>query len=381
MKKIGIITQMTTNSVNSINYGNKLQAYALNTYLNNEYKDYNAYTIILDKNEKYQITKNKFIYFIYYNLINKKSISTSSDFSYVNVREKLFSDFIDNYIKLKIKNMTWTNLKKSNFDYFIVGSDIVWSQSNHLINRIKFLDFKSKKEVKKISYAPSFGRDYIPNNNIKYIKKYLKDFDKISVREKSSVQMLNKIGIENVSHVCDPTLLLDKNDWSKIEENPKITNDKYIFVYLLGKSVEQREYITKFAKRKKLKIINIPYADGKYNDYDKEFGDYQYNECSVGNWLWLIKNAEYVFTDSFHGLVLSTIYEKKCIVVKRIYSVDINNRIIDFLKTIHQEDKFINLENNCKIDSLKWDYNEINKILKTFISSSKKFLNDALKEE
>ncbi len=380
MKKIGIISELTIS--NSVNYGNKIQGYALNKYLNDNFSEYDTYSIILSKNQKMLFTKfymPPFLYDMFINLkLFLKRFKKNRTIDLIRKREKTINCFVKKHIKLYSKIVKYNDFKKMDFDYYIVGSDVVWAQNDKTINKIKFLKFNTKKEIKKISYAASFGRDYIPKNNVKYIKEYLSDYYKISLREKSSVKMLNDIGINDVYHVCDPALLLTKEEWSSIEINPNITNEKYIFVYLLGKSSEQREYINKFAKNNKLRIINIPHANGKYNQVDDDFGDYKYNDCSVENWIWLIHNADYVFTDSFHGLVLSSIFQKKFIVVKRLYDVDINNRIIDYLSTIHQEDKFLTLEKDLDLKKIKWDYIQIKKELEIFISNSKNYLENAL---
>ena len=379
MKKIGIISEFKADI--GTNYGNKFQAYALNNYLNNEFKEVCAYSLSLSKNQKYRFTTFPIPNFIYelYSLIkkifSKKSQVEKCD---LNNRQLLFNSFIINHFKYVYKNVKWKDFKQFNFDFYIVGSDVVWSQNKNVINRIKFLDFNSKKKYYKMSYAASFGRDYIPKENVKFVKKYLSKFNYISVREGSSADMLKKIGIDNVKHVCDPTLLLDKSDWKKIEKSPNLTKKKYIFTYLLGKDKNQRDYIMNFAKDNNLIVINIPYADGRYDEVDETFGDISFNDCSPENWIWLVDNAEYVFTDSFHGLMFSIIFNKKFVVVKRYYDVDINNRIFDFLKKIKQDDKYVDIENDS-IERLKWDYDLIDNILDDFIGESKKFLDNILK--
>ena len=376
MNKIGIISEL---NLKNTNYGNRLQAYALNSILNKNY-NCNAESIILtgpyDTNKitkKYLFSDIKKIKNIPQKL-NKLIYKNKYDFS---KRIKACNLFTKNTTKLSEEEMDFEKLQQTNYDYFIVGSDVVWAQVKGAVHRIRFLDFKAQKDFKRIAYAPSFGKDWIQKENIQTLKECLEKFDYLSVREKSSVTMLEKIGIKNVEYVCDPTLLINRLEWKKIEKKIDI-NEKYIFVYLLGKNKKQRKEIVRFAQKMNLKIVSIPHADQTYNRVDEKFGDYQIDNCSPEEWIWLIDNSEYVITDSFHGVVFSTIFEKKFIVLKRIDTVNINNRMIDFLRTIEQIDKIKDLDLNS-IDKMKWNYDIINLNLKKLISNSKRYLDTCIK--
>lgn len=376
MKKIGIISELRSNS---FNYGSRLQSYALNYYLNKNYKNYETESLIFSNNSKRKRTQ--ITYLSLFSLLKKfnkpKKEKQLYDFS---KRLEKANEFTKKYTKLCPKPLNYNLLKNTNYDVFIVGSDVVWIQSNRAVNRIKFLDFKNQKRFRKISYAASFGIDYIPKENRKYLSKVLKKFDYISLREKSSIKMLNNLKIENVNHVCDPTLLLTKNEWVSVSEKVDV-KDKFIFAYMLGKDKKQRDEIKKIAKKLNLKIVTISHADGFYNEVDNDFGNYKINNCSPAQWIYLIKNAEYIFTDSFHGTVFSTIFEKKFIVLKRDYTQNINNRLIDYLDTIDESDKSMLIPNYEKIKEMNWDYKKINKKLKVFIDKSKEYLDKALEQK
>ncbi len=364
MKRIAIITEADENTTN---YGNILQAYALNSYLN-EIDDCEATTLLVNSIVYKKVTSHNPIMII--EKILKKLKNRNKSNIYINQqRSANFKKFFEKIVTKKVNSVEELNNTKN--DIYIVGSDIVWIQNKGVINRIKFLDFDARK---KISYAASFGGDYIPKENIKYIKKCLNDFTAISVREKSSVSLLNSIGVKNVAHVCDPTLLLSKNKWKQNEEKVNISS-KYIFVYLLGKDLEQRKKIVEFASNVNLKIVTIPNSNGKESHVDDNFGDYKIDSCSPGEWLYLIDNAEYIFTDSFHGSIFSTIFEKKFFVVKRENELNINNRMLDFLSTIDEENKYIDLKNTIELEKYNWDYKKITKICNDLKTTSKDYLD------
>lgn len=379
MKKIAIISEL---NLKNTNYGNRLQAFALNKYIDENFKC-KVQSIIL--NGPYDINKKTKKY--NFTLMNKvkripgkiKKILNKNKYNF-SERVAACNNFTKNRTKLCEEEMNFEKLQQTDYDYFIVGSDVVWAQVKGAVHRIRFLDFETQKGFEKIAYAPSFGKDWIPKENEQTIKECLKDFKALSVREKSSIKMLNKLGISNIEHVCDPTLLFNKESWKNIENKIEI-NDRYIFVYLLGKSKKQRDEIKKMAQEMNLKIVSIPHANQEYGKVDEEFGDYKIHNCSPEEWLWLIDNSEYVVTDSFHGVVFATIFEKKFIVLKRIDVVNINNRMIDYLDTIDECDKILEELNSKRLKEMEWDYSNINLKLEKFIADSKQYLKRSILEE
>ena len=381
MKKIGIISEL---NMKNVNYGNRLQAFALNYYLNKYYNEYKTESLVFKMYDKKKITKNFFIEYVKSCLKFvlkkmpkfKKRECNKYDFS---KRVQNCNLFTNNNIRLSQEVFNWKRLKKTDYDICITGSDVVWAQRHNAVNRIRFLDFKNKKNFKKIAYAASFGNDYIPNENIDTIRKYLLSFSNISVRENSSVKMLKEKCQIDAKHTCDPTLLLTKEEWKNVEIPVKNIGENYVFVYLLGKNKEHRQSIKEFAKKNNLKVINVPHANGVYDDVDNSFGDYTIDNCSPENWIWLIHNAEYVITDSFHGVVFSTIFEKRFFVLKREYQTNINNRMLDYLKTINEIDKFVD---NLKVEvEYSWDYDTVNKKLTDLKIYSKDYIKGVLKED
>ena len=157
--------------------------------------------------------------------------------------------------------------------------------------------------------------------------------------------------------------------------------EKYIFVYLLGKNKEQREKIKELAKNLNLIIVDIPHANGEFNKVDEGFSNYSIDNCSPEEWIWLIHNAEYIITDSFHGVVFSTIFNKKFFVLKRYYTENINNRMLDYLNTIDECDKMIDITNCKSINDFEWNYTKIDSKLEEFVTNSKQYLKRNILED
>lgn len=389
-------------AIGNTNYGNCLQSYALSHYI--AYID-KSITVevaqfIRSKSNSLQTkiyTPKDFIKKLY-NRIIKLHINIDN-YPGKDKRIDAVNSFIERNIPISCESFDYEGLKNSKYDTYVVGSDVVWAQRNYKFNKIKFLDFLKENRFK-ISYAASFGRDWIPPENIKHVKRCLSDFDFISVRESSSVDMLASYGISAI-HVLDPTLLLERNEWEKLEivpgenfpsllvnesyeiesklENSISVANRYVFVYILGPNKELYTSITTWAHKNGLVIVTIPYASGEYNTIDSKFGDIQISDCSPENWVWLIHHAEYIVTDSFHGTVFSTIFEKKFFVVERQGDVNINNRMIDYLKTIHQSDKMIQYTMFSRIEDMKWDYDDIKNRISKKRKTSIEYLRKALR--
>ncbi len=383
--KIGIINVYNRDT---INYGNVLQTYALNLFLRNTYPKAQIETILYKGRSGIKCTsyigaiKNKIIR----KLKAKKSVQASpSTRRLISDLTDCFRDFADNNIVLSNTIYSLDDLKNSDYDSIIVGSDVVWMQSRCLINRILFLDFDHTKTQKKISYAASFGRNYIPKENRKFIKRCLGKFSAISVRESKSVSLLEGIGVLGVKHVLDPTLLLLPDMWKTIERVPVAfetrydSKCKYAFIYLLKQNSESFKQIISFCQKNDLIAIFVPCIDLSY-DSSTNSADLTIEDCSPTEWLWLIHHAECVITDSFHGVVLSTIYKVKFFVISRIYGSDLNIRTLDYLQLIKNEDKMIDLSSAHFISDYEWDYENIDKIIKEKRDYSIEFLRSSIEQ-
>ena len=363
MKKIGIIT-LTGNK----NFGNKLQNYALQEYLKKfkiENETIKNYTISNNTEScikiLIKITIRKIKNILKFILKKDERIRIK--------REKKFKEFNININYCK-KTITLKNSKKFNnfYDYFITGSDQVWNPKFYALTEIETLAFAN--EEKRISYAASFGLSEMPSKYEKNIKKYIKYFKAISVRENTGKEIIEKItGRDDAEVVVDPTMLLEKEDWENIIKKPeKMKNEqKYILVYFLGNMQdEQKQDIQKFAKEYNYEIINILDINSKYY------------VSGPSEFLWFEKNATLICTDSFHAAVFAIIYNVPFIVFKREVrnNNNMSSRIDNLLSKFKLEERYYN--GQITEDCLKCDYSNAMEILKKEKEKSKKFLKNAM---
>lgn len=241
----------------------------------------------------------------------------------------------------------------TDFDIYITGSDQVWNLGEtYEFSPFYWLDFVEKTK-KKISYAASISMNNIPEKCWNGMQTRLSTFSGVSLREKDDVELINRIVGENIAEwVLDPTLLLTRDNWSKICSEKFEKRDKYIFAYILGDNISQRKTIQNFAKEVNLPIVTIPFLLGSYRKCDDGFGDFCYSNITPNDWISAIENASFVFTDSFHATVFSSIFRTPFFVFKRSkenkYSM--NSRIYSYLDLIGCRERLI--EDKANISSI-----------------------------
>lgn len=370
MKKVGTMTFHS-----AYNYGAVLQAYALKE--NIKKLGYDAYVINYGDENQYPIfdLKNKDLSTICRNLQN---IFYVPKIKRRNINFKKFvSDKLDLYPNKYIND---EELKKVADDFYaiVAGSDQIWNNSNKMKDKSDtfFLNFDGN--FKKISYAASFGddADSIRKDSEKIVP-WLKDFDAISIRENEGKELLNELGIDSVLTI-DPTLLLDKNDWEKLEKRVNFKKN-----YILYYSVNSRKYsinvAKKVAKKMKLPVINLVLHP------KSAFSGFKYIiDSAPDEFLNIIHNARFVCTNSFHGTVFSIIYDKPFIAIfdEKNGQIVLENRKATLLKSVGLEDHMITESMEIDIEKfLNYDYTETKKKLKVIREESINFLKKSLEGE
>lgn len=195
------------------------------------------------------------------------------------------------------------------FDVFIVGSDQVWNPE--FVSMRYFFDFLPDGK-KRASYAASIRIPRFEKKEGAVIKALVDKFDCVSVREKTGVGILQDIGVSKEIHVVlDPTMLLPPESWQEMLKEPEI-RERYVFSYLI-REASVRKQIEEIARARGCKIVEIASPDA----YSGPRGDLYVDLDFVGprEFVGLIKNAECVFPDSFHGTALAVVFEKNFAVI------------------------------------------------------------------
>jgi len=301
-----------------LNIGNKLQNYALQELINS--LGWNATTIV-NKDLLYKSnlkTKVKGVIGKYIPRYRRQYLDKK--------RRQVFYEKTRNLIN-STNGVSYQEIVQNEYKYdaYIVGSDQVWYKWSNVSTEMpyRFLQFTDKK--KRICFAPSFGKDEILENEREEYKLWLCGFERYSAREATGCSIIKNITGKKAELLCDPTLIVSSKVWSELEKHPSYDVPlNYILLYFLSEITdEQKKVICNLAKKYNYKIIDI---------YNKNYP--QYYNTTPQEFLYLIKNARYVFTNSFHGTVFSIIYHKDFSVFTRDKSgARMNNRCITLLDT------------------------------------------------
>ncbi len=236
----------------------------------------------------------------------------------VQVRNRRFEEFADRYFSnLSPIYLGWKALETKaaqNYDGFLCGSDQLWLPSN-LGSHFYTLEFAPEKKGK-IAYATSFGVSRIPFYQKRRTAKYLSRLQAISVREIAGTKIVEALTGKKIQVVCDPTLLFDRKEWEDIIPKRKVIDVPYIFCYFLGENPEHRRAAMELRKETGLTLVSCPFLDC-FVAADLSFGDIQLYDIDAADFVNLIRYAEYILTDSFHGSIFSILNHKKWMVFDR----------------------------------------------------------------
>lgn len=244
----------------------------------------------------------------------------------VSIRNNRFNEFVEKYFtNLSRPYAGWENLVREsakNYDMFLCGSDQLWLPNN-LGSHFYTLEFAPDNKTK-IAYATSFGVSQIPNMQKKATAKYLNRFQHLSTRELAGQKIIQELTGKKASVVCDPTLLFDAKGWAQMLPERKVVEEPYAFCYFLGTNEEHRKAADEFKRKTGLKLVTCPYLDN-FVETDQQFGDIQMFDMDAADFVNLIRHAEYILTDSFHGSVFSILHHKKFMTFNR-FTAGANSR-------------------------------------------------------
>ena len=377
------------------NYGSMLQAYATQWVV--ESLGEAAVTIACNTPITY-MTQSKINYYIHKitngDIVGMKIRQYRSEKNmrkYPNIkkgiseRNKKFYDFSSSNFNLSELNVDRKALSKfaSTCDAVVVGSDMLWHPINveHDYFTLTFVP----DSVRKISYATSIGNTKIPNYQIETYRRFLSRFKDISVREQSGIEVISSLNIgKNVSVVLDPTLLFTGEKWMKIQKKEPVIGGKYILCYFLGVNRKHREFAKELKKITGYKIVALQHLD-EFVEYDMGFGDIIPYDIGPAELVNLIRNAEFICTDSFHGTCFSILNHKKFFVMNRFTNSNTqstNTRIDSLLSLVGLESQRIGgdwKENNFyELLNTEILYESVDKRLEEERQKSLMYLKNAL---
>lgn len=248
-------------------------------------------------------------------------------------------------------------------DLYIAGSDQIWNTFfQNGSDAAFYLDFGTPK--RKISYAASFATRELKAGTEGFVKRQLRNFDSISVREESGLELLKSLGYEGTV-VVDPVFLLSGREWSNILALESHEGD-YILTYDFEK---KNSPIGRLAKRLAALLNCKIYS---VSPFARDYADQSFVCCGPDKFVSLIRDARCVISNSFHGTAFSLIFERNFFVVNRMDGLNV--RMQDLLSRYGLDHRLIT--EDVSDDSLLEGvlYKQVNKMLSQDIDYSKAFL-------
>lgn len=324
MKKIGIISYNLYG--NFTNYGSMLQSWALYTVCNRF--DF-CNTVLADYIPEHLKDKNP---------LNPLKHMWDQDDESQQMCEASLPAIKDNYIKFshffqsefkKTRNLSKSNFdviaKEEHLDGFICGSDTIFciDESKGFDDGF-FANFNCMRN-NSIAYAASIGDSVFTNENETLLINRIQNFKAIGLREKSIIHLCRRNSTIPVQKTIDPTLLLSSHDYDSLAAGPQLS-EKYLLLYARRYNAAMEKYAERIAQEKGLKIVEISLraknaCKGHIMRYD----------AGIEEFLSLVKHADFLVTNSFHGLIFGVQYKRPLVVFSREQAGNKIQELLDVL--------------------------------------------------
>lgn len=246
-------------------------------------------------------------------------------------RRRLFLDFSNSYLipaeTVSIKRIS--PKLKGRYDFFSVGSDQVWHNWSGKPEELDFFFLKFADKRQRLCLSPSFGLERLPEEWESVYREGLNGFPRLSCREASGVELIRALTGRDAALLPDPTMTLPVGDWARLERKPSYPlPERYVLSYMLGEiRLETIEAVSRCARLSGADVVNV-------NDNKTAY----YAGTGPREFLYLIRHACLVCTNSFHGTVFSILFRRNFVCFDRedvSVTGDMSGRITTLLNTFH----------------------------------------------
>ena len=286
------------------------------------------------------------IFRAFYRLILRKC--TYNDFLISINKHKLHNQYQRSFSEFINSSFTFITTKEAlKMNALVIGSDQIWRKHYYSSLYDAFGAFAQRcKNIKRITYAVSFGLDEweYTDKETRKISSLIDHFDALSFREKSGIRMVEEMFSRSSNFVIDPTLLLNRDKYNILSKEVISKSNSSLFAFVLDGNEDKKKVLNRINSKLNLEIIEI-----------SKWGEDSIHECSVPagikNWLACFRDADFVFTDSYHGCLFSIIFNKPFIVYGN------KSRGLSRFSTIINEfnlqERYITCSSELRIDILK----------------------------
>ena len=370
MKHIGIVSYNI--NCNFTNYGSALQSWAMNQAIDKIGKEIVVQSILIDYCPS--VLEDCDVLNPYKRMWDTDEESRKMvglTMPAIKENYKKFENFYSNHFirtRKKYYDHTFDDvIEDEHIDGFVCGSDTIFC-----IDEFKgfvegyYANFNCMKK-RSVAYAASFGDPHFSQDTLLTLNERIKNFLAIGLRENLMLDYVKKHTSSIVQRVIDPTLLLDPNDYDVITGD-KIISDKYLLLYSRRYNKAMEAFAEQMAKEKGLRIVEISL---RATNVDK--GHLMMYQAGVEEFLSLIKNAEVVVTNSFHGIIMSVLFHKLFYGFSREQCDNKTAELSDLLGLSHRM-----LVTGNEIIANEINFEDVHRIIKSARETSLSFLKKAL---
>lgn len=259
------------------------------------------------------------------------------------------------------------------YDAVICGSDQVWCPMITGGDLSYFLDFCTPK-TKRIAYAPSFGAESFSQEFYDQIGPELRQFSSLSARELPGKRIVEELTERETTLVADPTFLAERSDWEKMEQPHPLAQGDYILYFVVRQSESLFRQCEAFSKKHGIKMVVIGGNASKVRHNQNPLLEYAL-DVGPEQWLYLVHHARCVFTNSFHGMAFSVIFQKDLYVQ---YPPHTASRLRQVMETLGLTHRVIAEGEEPPLEPV--DYTEAEKVFASIKEQSLSYLKTALQE-
>ncbi len=352
------------------NYGGILQSYALHTVL----RSLGHEVYVLNQNWLDTLGKRDKIeraFFSVYNFFSREKKYSKRDCLIISINElrRFWSTNIYKFVDFR----EFEELKRFQLDAIVVGSDQIWRNGFCKDPKWYFLSFAKDWPIKRVAYAASFGVSewQFDEQTTIEMKKLISLFNGVSVREKDAVGLCKQYLKTDAEMVLDPTFLLEKEKYDVICEKSVKCDKKRIVSFMLHPSQEKKTIVERVSTKLNALVIDIDVPIKTPNDRTVK------PLVSIEKWLTSIKNADYVITDSYHGMAFSINFNKNFVTLGNVKAGQA--RFVSLLSMFGLSERMTTEEKQIEAlfrQTINWE--NVNKVLTDMRKMSIQFLAESL---
>lgn len=380
MSKVAVI-----NRTNFKNYGSVLQCYALCRAVKQLGYDSEIVWVTGNLSKNFDFRPRKIISSLC-KLVTHPSLLSAT---FTNAKDlgsrviseetvRLFDEFVGREIVQRSFSQRELSRRAASDEYkkFVCGSDQIWCSTTLYPDPLMYLRFAPRD--KRVAYAPSIGRDFIPSYNRRKIKKYISEIPHLSVREFEGERLIKELCQRDAKVVLDPTLLLEKRDYDGLKSE-RVAEGKFLLCYFLDTpSAEVQERISALANERGAYILAL---GARLERCEELSARVEYPDAGPREFLSFVSGADMTVTDSYHGMLFSIIYEREFFSVERAYKqYDQSSRQTTVLRMLSLENRYIKAGEDFPRDACAIDYEAVKCEISRRREESLRFLGEALEK-